>query len=55
MSKKTASYTKLQFLQSASYTPVQKDVLNALLQEDKTYSKEEVTKLLDQFMKRKVN
>lgn len=43
-------YTKQQFLGSAKYAD-KKDVLHALLVDNKTYSIEEVDRLLDTFLK----
>ncbi|WP_273483613.1 hypothetical protein [Desulforamulus ruminis] len=51
---KPAGYTKQQFLASKSFTPQQKDVLNAVLEDGKLYTREEVTRLVEEFAKRKV-
>lgn len=47
-------YTKNQFLQSKRYKN-QVDVLNCVLKDDESYSTAQVEKLLDEFMKGKVN
>ncbi|MGN7381410.1 Uncharacterised protein [Chlamydia abortus] len=47
-----AEYTKEQYLQSNRYSPVQKNVLDALLTDNETYTPEQVAKKVEQFMKR---
>lgn len=48
-------YTKQQFLgASKRFTPQQKDVLAAVLGERQTYTREEATRLVDEFAKRTV-
>lgn len=56
MSEKKAAvkFTKQQFLKSANFTPVRKDVLRALLKDDETYTIDQVRKLIDDYAKRKV-
>lgn len=48
-----AKYTKEQIVTSKKYR-LRRDLLNALLDKDKSYSLEEVDKIIDNFMKRKV-
>lgn len=48
----TPTYTKQQFLSSKRFTPQQKDVLHALLEEGNAYSDAQVKKLIDDFMKK---
>lgn len=52
--KEPIPYTKQQFLAAKSITPQQKDVLNAVLEDGKSYTKEEVTHLVEEFAKRTV-
>ncbi|GIP35504.1 hypothetical protein [Paenibacillus sp. J2TS4] len=54
MAKKNQAkgYTKQQFLQSDRYSPVHKNVLDALLTEDETYTTDQVAKKVEQFMKK---
>lgn len=47
-------FTKQQFLKSANFTPIQKDVLRSILKDDQTYTLDEVKKLVEDFAKRKV-
>lgn len=53
-SQVTSSYPKQQIVKSSKYSLIEKDVLNALLEEDKKYTLEEVAKVLDNFAKKKV-
>lgn len=46
-------FTKSQILKSARYS-ARKDALSVLLEEDKLYSHEDVAKILDKFLKKKV-
>ncbi|WP_169729999.1 hypothetical protein [Thermicanus aegyptius] len=57
MSEKKAAvkFTKEQFLKSANFTPVQKDVLSSLLKDDEAYTLDQVQKLIEDFAKRTVN
>jgi hypothetical protein len=56
MSKKKsgASFSKEQFLTSDHFTPIQKDVLRALLAHDGTYTLEQAQRRIDDFAKRTV-
>lgn len=53
-SQATSSYTKQQIIKSSKYSLIEKDVLNALLEEDGKYTLDEVAKVLDNFAKKKV-
>lgn len=44
------SYTKEQFLASKQFTLAQKDVLNALLRDEETYTTEQVKSLATEFL-----
>lgn len=46
-----SGYTKQQFLGSAKYAD-KKDLLNALLVDDQSYTSDEVEKLLNEFLKK---
>lgn len=50
--KEVIKYTKAELLQSNSFDV---DILAAALEENKTYSLYEVKKVVDNFMKKKVN
>lgn len=52
--QKAAAYTKDQIAASQKYSN-RKDLINALLNDDKTYTLDEVDKLIEKFMKGKVN
>lgn len=53
MSKHDAPvYTKQQFLGSKRYASAQKDVLSALLKDDETYTTDQVTTLIADFMRK---
>ncbi|WP_028563042.1 hypothetical protein [Paenibacillus pinihumi] len=45
------AYTKQQFLASGQYTHLQKDMIKALLQDNKLYTEAEVQQHIEQFMK----
>ncbi len=47
-------YTKKQIVNSKTFID-NKDLLNAVLKEDKSYSKQEVNKIIENFKKGKVN
>ncbi len=47
-------YTKKQIVNSKTFID-NKDLLNAILKEDKSYSKQEVNKIIENFKKGKVN
>lgn len=49
-----STYTKQQFLESKQYTAQQKDVLNALLQDDTAYTVEQVKKHMTEFSRKVV-
>jgi len=51
--KEKPKFTKRQLLNSKKYQH-QTDLLNAILENDKSYSISEVEKLIDEFMKEKV-
>ncbi len=50
---KEATFTKAQLLKSKKYSE-RVDLLNVLLEDDKSYTSKEVEKLIDDFMKGKV-
>jgi hypothetical protein len=56
MGKKQAEvyFSKSQFVNSEQCSPADKDVLNALLEEDKRYTAAEVNKLVEQFTTKEV-
>lgn len=58
MSKKAKtaapSFSKHQLLQSKQFSKQEKDVLNAILQEDKQYTKEQAVEQLTTFLKKEV-
>ncbi len=47
-------YTKKQIVNSKTFID-NKDLLNAILKEDKSYSKQEINKIIENFKKGKVN
>lgn len=51
--KTKPAYTKQQYLAGESYKE-QRDLIAALLEDDKSYTKAEVKKLIDQYMKKEV-
>ncbi|WP_442601746.1 hypothetical protein [Paenibacillus sp. KN14-4R] len=53
LNEKVQTYTKQQFLESQQFSPLQKDVLNALL-EDREYTIEQANKIIEQFEKKVV-
>ncbi|WP_313132640.1 hypothetical protein [Anaerocolumna sp.] len=52
-SEKPATFTKQQLLKSKKYTE-KKDLINALLVDDRSYSMAEVEEILNNFLKGKV-
>jgi hypothetical protein len=48
------AFTKQQFLRSAIFTPLQKDVLRTILSDDESYTVEQVHKMINDYAKRKV-
>lgn len=46
------TFTKQQFLSSKQFTAHEKDVISALLQDDKTYSVDTAKKLIKDFLKK---
>lgn len=44
-------YTKDQFLSSKRWSGTDKDILSALLDDDKTYAPEDAQRIIDQFKK----
>lgn len=53
-SRPAAVFTKEQLTASKQFTEQQKDVLNGLLSNEKTYTIEEVKEIIDGFHKREV-
>ena len=49
-----AKFPKRQFLKAANFTRVERDVLAAILEDDKQYTLDEVQKLLKDFKARRV-
>lgn len=47
-------FTKQQFLKSANFSRVEKDVLRALMKDDELYTLDQAKKLVENFAKRKV-
>lgn len=47
---KGATFTKQQFLESNRYKSIPQDVLNALLDDHRSYTSEEVKQKIDQFV-----
>ncbi len=47
-------YSKQQILSSKQWSPVERDCLQALLQADRQYSRQQVKQILDVFMKEEV-
>ena len=52
--KAGVTFTKQQFLKSANFTSVQKDVLRTLLKDDETYTLDHVKQMVEDFAKRTV-
>lgn len=48
------TYTKAQFLASKQFTPIQKDVLRALMKDGEVYTVDQLFRLIDDYAKRKV-
>lgn len=48
------AYTKTQFLAARKYTPAQRDIFAAVLEDGKTYTDAEADKALQAYMKRRV-
>ncbi|XOK62635.1 hypothetical protein ACJ7K1_05785 [Paenibacillus elgii] len=48
------AFTKQQFLESKLFTAQQKDLLNALLQDEETYTTDEVKQQIEQYLKKAV-
>ena len=49
------AYTKGQFLASNQFTPIQKDVLRAILKDGETYTIDQAQKLIEHYAQRKVS
>ncbi|WP_018752176.1 hypothetical protein [Paenibacillus sanguinis] len=49
-SPRPAAYTKQQFLSSAKFTPGEKDILRALLDDGKTYTPDQVAGTVKSFL-----
>jgi hypothetical protein len=47
-------FTKEQFLVSKSYTGLEKDILRALLDDKRTYTKDQVREIADEFVRKEV-
>jgi hypothetical protein len=54
MKKGAVTFPKRQFLKAANFTRVERDVLAAILEDDKQYTLDEVQKLLKDFKARRV-
>ncbi len=52
--KEIAKYSKKQILSSKKFSLIEKDVLKALIEDDKQYSIDEVVKLLKDFLEKGV-
>ncbi|WP_176705867.1 hypothetical protein [Paenibacillus hemerocallicola] len=52
MGKLTAVFTKQQFLASRQRSGIDRDILTAVLDDDKLYSIAEVVQLMDDFLKK---
>ena len=52
--KTTPSFTKAQLLRSYNFTPVQKDVLRAVLKDGESYTLDQAHKLIGDYSKRTV-
>lgn len=48
------TFPKRQFLKAANFTRVERDVLTAILEDDKQYTLDEVQKALEKFKARRV-
>lgn len=48
------SYTKQQFLSSTQFTGAHKDILNALLEDCKSYTTEQVKEIVETYLERVV-
>lgn len=48
------AFTKQQFLESKLFTAQQKDLLNALLQDEETYTTDQVEQQIEQYLKKAV-
>ncbi|MCP1311112.1 hypothetical protein [Paenibacillus tyrfis] len=48
------AFTKQQFLESKLFTAQQKDLLNALLQDEETYTTDQVKQQIEQYLKKAV-
>ena len=48
------AYTKKQIVESVRFTPIQKDMLTALLDDDATYTVAEASQILKQFTTKEV-
>ncbi|MCP3773655.1 hypothetical protein NLX71_10070 [Paenibacillus sp. MZ04-78.2] len=48
------AYTKQQFLESKLFTAQQKDLLNALLHDEETYTTDQVKQQIEQFLNKAV-
>lgn len=52
--KAAVTFSKQQFLKSANFTPIQKDILRSILKDDECYTLEQVKRMVEDFVKRKV-
>jgi hypothetical protein len=48
------TYTKAQFLASKQFTAIQRDFLNAILEDGKTYTMDQVKQLIEEYAKKAV-
>ncbi|MBO9600174.1 MAG: hypothetical protein J7559_20435 [Cohnella sp.] len=55
IASKDSAYGKAQLLSAKRFTPQQKDMLSALLEEDKTYTVKQAEQLIRTFIQRKVS
>lgn len=49
------TFSKAQFLKSKSFTGLQKDVIRTLLDGNKTYTRDQVRSILEEFNRKEVN
>lgn len=49
------AYTKAQFLSSSRYTPAQRDILAAVLEDEKTYTDAQAKQALEAYLKKELN
>ncbi|BFH65069.1 hypothetical protein [Paenibacillus azoreducens] len=49
-----SAYTKVQFLSSSRYTPAQRDILAAILEDEKTYTDSQAKQALETYLRKEV-